>query len=89
MYPTISDPVFDFCTARSQEVGESSKLARSFERVRSIIRKRKHKSVLESGDNQQNLKLEELVVHMMKNRKKDSPTANTTFIEQTATEENG
>lgn len=77
-----------FVISRSQEVGESSKLARSFERVRSIIRKRRQKSFPESGDNQQNLKLEEVVVHMMKNKKKDSPIANTTFIEQAVSEEN-
>lgn len=75
---------FEF--SRSQEVGESSKLARSFERVRSIIRKRRQKSFPESGDSQQNVKLDELVVHMMKNRKKDSPIANTTFIEQATIE---
>ncbi|KAK7584284.1 hypothetical protein V9T40_005247 [Parthenolecanium corni] len=74
--------------SKKEEVGESSKLARSFERVRSIIRKRRQKSFPESGDNQQNLKLEEVVVHMMKNKKKDSPIANTTFIEQAVSEEN-
>ncbi len=69
-----------------QEVGESSKLARSFERVRSIIRKRRNKNVQEKTENQQNLKLEELVMQMMKNnKKKESPVAGTTHTEESGT----
>lgn len=67
-----------------QEVGESSKLARSFERVRSIIRKRRHKSVLETtvNDSQSNLKLDDLVIRMMKSKHNEGPVADTTFTEE-------
>ncbi|XP_065216673.1 sodium channel protein 60E isoform X2 [Planococcus citri] len=67
--------------SKKEEVGESSKLARSFERVRSIIRKRRRKSVQETSENQANLKLEELVIKMMKT-KKNPNVADTTFIEE-------
>lgn len=46
-----------------QEVGEDSKIARSFERIKSIIakNKRKKRELLERRENEMNFKLEELV----------------------------
>lgn len=41
-----------------QEVGEESKLARSFDRIRSIVRKKRNK---EKNENDTNTKLEQLV----------------------------
>ena len=55
-----------------QEVGEHSKIARSFERIRSIIRKHKKKDITECEPNS---KLEELVKEMLKEKKSNpSPT---------------
>jgi len=47
----------------SQEVGEESKLVRSFERLRSIVRKKRQGR--EKTDNEQNMRLEEIVREMM------------------------
>lgn len=46
-----------------QEVGEDSKIARSFERIKSIIakNKRKKKELIEKKESEKNLRLEELV----------------------------
>lgn len=45
-------------TIKKQEVGEESKLARSFDRIRSIVRKKRNK---EKNENDTNTKLEQLV----------------------------
>lgn len=50
-----------------QEVGEESKLARSFERIRSIVKKKKYKQ--EHTENQKNMKLEEMVRQVMSKHK--------------------
>jgi len=57
-----------------QEVGEDSKLARSFDRIRSIVRKKKGRRrsqsrsgrVRENSDNEQNMRLEEMVRQVMR-----------------------
>lgn len=56
-----TNPFFIFFNAAStkQEVGEESKLARSFERIRSLVRK--GRGAKENADNEQNTKLEKLV----------------------------
>ncbi|PSN31689.1 hypothetical protein C0J52_21915, partial [Blattella germanica] len=46
-----------------EEVGEESKLARSFERLRSIVRKKRHAK--EKTENEQNMRLEEMVREVM------------------------
>uniref|UniRef100_A0A182QPZ0 Sodium channel protein n=1 Tax=Anopheles farauti TaxID=69004 RepID=A0A182QPZ0_9DIPT len=46
--------------SKKEEVGEDSKLARSFERIRSIVRKKRNASK-EKNDNYANTKLEQLV----------------------------
>ncbi|XP_066905494.1 sodium channel protein 60E [Halyomorpha halys] len=58
--------------SKKEEVGEHSKIARSFERIRSIIRKHKKK---EPNDSEPNLKLEELVKEMIKEQK-SNPSCN-------------
>ncbi|KAJ8670425.1 hypothetical protein QAD02_001684 [Eretmocerus hayati] len=44
---------------KKEEVGEDSKLAKSFDRIRSIVRKRKVKK--EDSENEKNIKLEQIV----------------------------
>lgn len=51
-------------------MGEDSKLARSFERIRSIIRKNKRRrTAKEKCENEQNLRLEELVKEVISQKK--------------------
>lgn len=51
-------------------MGEESKLARSFERIRSIIRKNKRRrTAKEKCENEQNLRLEELVKEVISQKK--------------------
>ncbi|XP_025994823.1 sodium channel protein 60E isoform X2 [Solenopsis invicta] len=47
---------------KKKEVGEESKLARSFDRIRSIVRKRKRK---ENPENEKNIRLEQIVREVM------------------------
>nr|AAK01090.1 putative BSC1 sodium channel protein [Blattella germanica] len=49
--------------SKKEEVGEESKLARSFERLRSIVRKKRHAK--EKTENEQNMRLEEMVHEVM------------------------
>lgn len=51
-----------------QEVGEESKLARSFDRIRSIVRKKRNK---EKNENEANSKLEELVNEVIIRRRNE------------------
>ncbi|KAG7189115.1 hypothetical protein KM043_008688 [Ampulex compressa] len=48
---------------KKEEVGEESKLARSFDRIRSIVRKKKYRK--ESTENEQNIRLEKIVREVM------------------------
>ncbi|XP_011686244.1 PREDICTED: sodium channel protein 60E [Wasmannia auropunctata] len=48
---------------KKEEVGEESKLARSFARIRSIIRKQKHRK--ENSENEKNIRLEQIVREVM------------------------
>lgn len=52
--------------APSQEVGEESRLARSFDRIRSIVRKKRNK---EKNENETNTKLEKLVNEVIVRRR--------------------
>ncbi|XP_049787947.1 sodium channel protein 60E-like [Schistocerca cancellata] len=47
----------------SEEIGEESKLVRSFERIRSIVRKKRQ--AREKTDNEQNMRLEQMVREVM------------------------
>ncbi|XP_066996031.2 sodium channel protein 60E-like [Anabrus simplex] len=49
--------------SKKEEVGEESKLARSFERIRSIVRKKRQGR--EKSENEQNMRLEEMVREVM------------------------
>lgn len=51
-----------------QEVGEESKLARSFDRIRSIVRKKRSK---EKNENEANTKLEQLVNEVIIRRRNE------------------
>lgn len=51
---------------RTQEVGEESRLARSFDRIRSIVRKKRNK---EKNENEANTKLEKLVNEVIVRRR--------------------
>ncbi|RZF45624.1 hypothetical protein LSTR_LSTR010575, partial [Laodelphax striatellus] len=56
--------------SKKEEVGEDSKIARSFERIRSIIRKKKRRrEIKEKTENEKNLRLEELVSQVVSNKK--------------------
>ncbi|EFN62327.1 Sodium channel protein 60E [Camponotus floridanus] len=48
---------------KKEEVGEESKLARSFDRIRSIVRKQKHRK--ENSENEKNIRLEQIVREVM------------------------
>ncbi|XP_067217369.1 sodium channel protein 60E isoform X2 [Linepithema humile] len=48
---------------KKEEVGEESKLARSFDRIRSIVRKQKHRK--ENSENERNIRLEQIVREVM------------------------
>lgn len=48
---------------KKQEVGEDSKLARSFDRIRSIVRKKKYRK--ENSENKKNMRLEQIVREVM------------------------
>lgn len=52
-----------FLSGLHEEVGEESKLARSFERIRAIVRKKRQ--AREKTENEQNMKLEEMVREVM------------------------
>ncbi|KAG8310964.1 Sodium channel protein 60E [Homalodisca vitripennis] len=54
-----------------EEVGEESKIARSFERIKSIIakNKRKRKELAEKNENEKNFRLEELVKEVVAQKK--------------------
>ncbi|OXU24164.1 hypothetical protein TSAR_009732, partial [Trichomalopsis sarcophagae] len=54
---------------KKEEVGEDSKLARSFDRIRSIVRKKKYKK--EDSENEKNNKLEQIVREVMDKSEKD------------------
>ncbi|KAJ6635625.1 Sodium channel protein 60E [Pseudolycoriella hygida] len=54
--------------SKKEEVGEESKLARSFDRIRSIVRKKRNK---EKNENESNTKLEELVKDVIIRRKNE------------------
>ncbi|XP_018908856.2 sodium channel protein 60E isoform X1 [Bemisia tabaci] len=58
--------------SKKEEVGEESKLARSFDRIRSIIRKnrRRHRSDDEDPETEKTMKLEEMVFEMMHQKTK-------------------
>ncbi|XP_035910397.1 sodium channel protein 60E isoform X5 [Anopheles stephensi] len=64
--------------SKKEEVGEDSKLARSFERIRSIVRKKRNASK-EKNDNYANTKLEqlvnEIVIKQREEKKKHKQTA--------------
>ncbi|XP_037037155.1 sodium channel protein 60E isoform X3 [Bradysia coprophila] len=53
---------------KKEEVGEESKLARSFDRIRSIVRKKRNK---EKSENEANSKLEELVNEVIIRRRNE------------------
>lgn len=48
---------------KKEEVGEDSKLARSFDRIRSIVRKKKYRR--ENSENEKNTRLEQIVREVM------------------------
>lgn len=48
---------------KKQEVGEDSKLARSFDRIRSIVRKKRYRK--ENSENEKNTRLEQIVREVM------------------------
>lgn len=52
-----------------QEVGDESKLAKSFDRIRSIVRKKKYKK--EDSENEKNVRLEKIVREVMTRQKRD------------------
>ncbi|CAB0028016.1 unnamed protein product [Trichogramma brassicae] len=54
---------------KKEEVGEESKLARSFDRIRSIVRKKKYKK--EDSENEKNNKLEQIVREVIDKSEKD------------------
>ncbi|GLV43437.1 Na channel protein 60E [Carabus blaptoides fortunei] len=54
---------------RKEEVGDESKLARSFERIRSIVRKKKYRK--ENSENEKNMRLEKIVREVIHRHKKD------------------
>ncbi|XP_054277860.1 sodium channel protein 60E-like [Macrosteles quadrilineatus] len=57
--------------SKKEEVGEDSKIARSFERIKSIIakNKRKRKEAIEKNENEKNFRLEELVREVVSQKK--------------------
>ncbi|XP_075215259.1 na channel protein 60E [Lycorma delicatula] len=56
--------------SKKEEVGEDSKIARSFERIRSIIKKKKkRREAKERAENEKNLRLEELVHEVIAHKK--------------------
>lgn len=54
---------------KKEEVGEESKLAKSFDRIRSIVRKKKFKK--ENSENEKNIKLEQIVREVIDKSEKD------------------
>ncbi|KAL2747110.1 sodium channel protein 60E isoform X1 [Vespula maculifrons] len=48
---------------KKEEVGEDSKLARSFDRIRSIVKKKKYRK--ENSENEKNMRLEQIVREVM------------------------
>ncbi|XP_058123492.1 sodium channel protein 60E [Anopheles coustani] len=63
-----------------QEVGEDSKLARSFERIRSIVRKKRNASK-EKNDNYANTKLEQLVNEIVVKQREEKKKHKGTVLE--------
>lgn len=71
-------------------MGEESKIARSFERIKSIIakNKRKKKDLAEKNENEKNFRLEELVKEVVSQKKESgiqetsitSPRNSTRFV---------
>ncbi|XP_069701010.1 sodium channel protein 60E-like isoform X2 [Periplaneta americana] len=65
--------------SKKEEVGEESKLARSFERLRSIVRKKRQ--AREKTDNEQNMRLEEMVREVMSRHAADKYAASSVHHE--------
>lgn len=63
-----------------QEVGEDSKLARSFERIRSIVRKKRNANK-EKNDNYANTKLEQLVNEIVIKQREEKKKHKQTVLE--------
>ncbi|XP_044735668.1 sodium channel protein 60E [Chrysoperla carnea] len=61
--------------AKKDEVGEDSKLARSFERIRSIVRKKRFDR--ENSENKRNMRLEQIVREVMERQGRDKNFATT------------
>lgn len=51
-----------------QEVGDESKLAQSFERIRDLVRKRRQQRMQEQKQNENNSRLEQIVREVMQRR---------------------
>uniref|UniRef100_A0A182JYL6 Sodium channel protein n=1 Tax=Anopheles christyi TaxID=43041 RepID=A0A182JYL6_9DIPT len=64
----------------AQEVGEDSKLARSFERIRSIVRKKRNANK-EKNDNYANTKLEQLVNEIVIKQREEKKKHKQTVLE--------
>ena len=54
--------------AVKQEVGDASKLAQSFERIRDLVRKRRQQRIQEQKQNENNSRLEQIVREVMQRR---------------------
>ncbi|KFB48601.1 AGAP007086-PA-like protein [Anopheles sinensis] len=66
--------------SKKEEVGEDSKLARSFERIRSIVRKKRNASK-EKNDNYANTKLEQLVNEIVVKQREEKKKHKSTVLE--------
>uniref|UniRef100_A0A182PBH0 Sodium channel protein n=1 Tax=Anopheles epiroticus TaxID=199890 RepID=A0A182PBH0_9DIPT len=66
--------------SKKEEVGEDSKLARSFERIRSIVRKKRNASK-EKNDNYANTKLEQLVNEIVIKQREEKKKHKQTVLE--------
>lgn len=67
--------------AKKDEVGEESKLAKSFDRIRSIVRKKRFRR--EKSENEKNIRLEQIVREVMERQGRDQnfqTTIQETFI---------
>ncbi|XP_063905113.1 sodium channel protein 60E isoform X3 [Zophobas morio] len=53
---------------RKEEVGDASKLAQSFERIRDLVRKRRQQRIQEQKQNENNSRLEQIVREVMQRR---------------------
>ncbi|XP_055627097.1 sodium channel protein 60E isoform X2 [Toxorhynchites rutilus septentrionalis] len=62
-----------------QEVGEDSKLARSFERIRSIVRKKRNANK-EKNENDTNTRLEQLVNEIVIKQREEKKVQSTTLV---------